>query len=828
MLKTLSLNGTWRLRWSDGPRGRLEYAGNEETDETRYIDAEVPGEVHMDAWKAGWIDDPYVGLNCLAARWIESCYWSYRRHFEAPDAAVEGRAWLNFEGLDYAATLLLNGMEVGRHQNAFYPCRIDVTGKLRPGRNLLTVHVEGGLIEAADKPADGWVHPAFFDGRLTKRHWLRKPQCQFGWDWSTRFINAGITGPVALEWTAAPVRLDRLVPLVDAAPDLRTGRVCARLFVEGLTTESIAGELTAELVETGARSSVPVEIEPGLGRYEVTLEQPDPRLWWPAGHGEQPLYTLHVSLRVGDMIVGEKTARIGFRHVRVNQEPHPEGGRYFVIEINNKQIFVKGGNFVPGDMIFARMNRDRYDRLTDLALEANFNFLRVWGGGLYESDDFYELCDEKGVLVWQEFIFACGRYPATDQAFHDNVTKEAVFNIRRLAGHPSLVAWCGNNEMEWESWGKEPYDKGVVFPDYSLFHLTLPRLLAEEDPTRYYQPSSPFSPDGAYPNRDDMGNQHPWSVGFGNTDFRDYRKMICRFANEGGILGPTSLPTLDACLPEGQKHAASFAWQVHDNSVDSGAEPSPVDGMILQWLGQDIRAMSLEDIVYRAGLVQGEGLREYCENFRRRMFDSAAAVFWMFNDCWPAVRSWTIVDYYLRRTPAFAPVRRALAPIHVVVAQEGDEVVVFGINETDAAVNGDLRYGLFNLAGGYPIDRATGVSLPPNASVPLASLKMSDWKHPNESVAFGMLSDGESLLARNRLVRPFFKDLSWPEPGVTVRVEDGKAVFSSDTFVWGVCLDLDGERPLPDNFFDIYPGIPYSLPWPSETAPTVLRVGNLI
>jgi len=192
--------------------------------------------------------------------------------------------------------------------------------------------------------------------------------------------------------------------------------------------------------------------------------------------------------------------------------------------------------------------------LDDLAIEANFNLLRVWGGGLYESDDFYDLCDERGILVWQEFIFACGRYPGTDLEFVASVESEATFQIRRLASHPSLVIWCGNNEMQWIYTVKESLKKGVVLSDYGLFHLVLPRILAEEDPGRYYHPSSPFSPDIAKnPNDDESGDQHPWSIGFGENDFRKYRQMICRFPNEGGILGPTSLPTMLACLPEGQR-----------------------------------------------------------------------------------------------------------------------------------------------------------------------------------------------------------------------------------------------------------------------------------
>lgn len=828
MLKQLDLNGTWRAQWADGWRGVAENANRDNVDEAQCVDAQVPGEIHLDVWKQGWIKDPYTGTGCLAARWVEECFWSYRRFFDVPREACKGRAWLYFEGLDLVADIVLNGQKIGRHNNSFYPCRIEVTGKLKPGRNLLLVQLDGGLFHVAEKPVKGWGLTE--DAKLHKRHWLRKPQCQFGWDWSTRLINIGITKPVRLEWTADPARLDMFVPLVDLSADLKKGTVRGRLFVEGLADKPCRGRLTVAIPETGRKTTADVELKPGLNPVEACIEIDDPELWWPTGHGKQKLYTVRVSLSVDGKKIGERLARVGFRHVRINQDRHPDKGRYFIVEINGRKIFVKGGNFVPMDMILPRADRKRYDKITDLALEANFNMLRVWGGGLYESDDFYDLCDRKGILVWQDFAFACGKYPVQDEEFHNSVKDEARFNIRRLAPHPSLVAWCGNNEMEWGNWAWK-YDQGVVYPDYALFHLTFPRLLAEEDPGRYYQPSSPYSPDGLPPNADEAGDQHPWNVGIWGTDFRDYRKMICRFPNEGGALGPTSLPTMLACLPKDMRYVHSFAWQVHDNVfgvISNPNEPTFADKTFVQFLGKDPRKMSIEEFAYWGGLIQSEALREYCDNFRRRMFDSSSAIFWMFNDCWPATRSWTIVDYYLRRTPAFVAVRRALQPLHVVVAEERDEIVVFGVNERSQPWNGTVRYGLFNLAGGRPFDRTLPATLPPNSSSRIAAFKKRDWKAPSASAAFAMLLEGDTVAARNRLFLPFFKDLKWSVPRLKVRVDAGKAVFASDTFVWGVCLDLDGRKPMPDNFFDVYPGIPHVIPWRSSRKPEVRFVGNLV
>jgi beta-mannosidase len=408
------------------------------------------------------------------------------------------------------------------------------------------------------------------------------------------------------------------------------------------------------------------------------------------------------------------------------------------------------------------------------------------------------------------------------------VKREAAYQVRRLAHHPSLVVWCGNNEMEEGAyhWG---YEKGVAYPDYALFHMVLPVIVKQEDGTRYYQPSSPYSPDHESPRRDDMGDQHPWTVGFANTDFRDYRKMICRFPNEGGILGPTALPTVLACLPPGHERTTSFAWEVHDNGLAFEGDHSWPDAMLVQWLGKPIEAMTVEDFVYYGGILQGEGLTEYIRNFRRRMFSSASAVFWMYNDCWPATRSWTIVDYYLRRTPAFYPVRRACQPLSVALAHEAGQVLVFGVNE-GPDWQGKLRCGLFALGGGFPVDVRRSVSLPANTSTLIAEFDAAEWYRLGEKThgAFALLSQAGREVARDRLFLPFFKEMAWPKALVRVRREGDRAIFESDVFAWRICLDMDGEQVLPDNFFDVLPGIPTVLDWPPQLGePKILRVGNL-
>lgn len=813
MLQSLSLNGTWSVHFTDGQRGNSRSARQEMVETTRTLPANVPGEIHLDLMKAGLIDDIYRGLGHLRCAWVENYLWTYRRTFIAPaDTLGSAGVWLVLEGAEMFVEVYLNGEPIGRHGNAFYPCRINVTGKLKAGENLLTVRCDPGLWGVADRKSDGLSRGE--DEPLHKRYWTRRIQSQTSWDWSPRLMNCGIQGGARIEYLKQGdvLRLDQFTPLAQLSEDLQTGTVRARVFVENVSSAPV--HTAAHVQVAGVQVEKELTIPPGHSVHELSLTVPTPKLWYPTGHGDQPLYD--VTLKLGTHTASRK---IGFRHVRVRREKpqHCEAGETFVFEVNKKPIFCKGGNFVPCDLVTAAMTEQRYRTLLDLAQEANFNFLRVWGGGQYESDFFYDECDRRGILVWQDFIFACMKYPVHDQGFYDDVMVEARYNVRRLAPHPSLIAWCGNNELETALWNWGPFDKGHVMPDYGLFHYALPRMLGTEDPHRHYQPSSPFS-FHPHVNPDDPlhGDQHPWTIGFTDFDHRKYRTFLSRFPNEGGALGPTSLPTMQDCLAGSDGKLRNFHWLQHDNSIDGWREPSVLDTITQQWLGVKLTDLSLEQYTYVGGLIQGEALREYIDNFRRRMFNSSSAVFWMFNDVWPAVRSWTIVDWNLRRTPSFHPVRRACAPVSVVLAEtkEGGDIVVYGISELDMPLDVTLRFGVFTTAGEYLHDQTRPVVLSPNASVPIATIPSSVLTDPTRQIAFACLEKDGKPLARNKLILPLWKDLALREPRIETKASPGGTTLLSPHFVLGVCLDLDGNASPTDNFFDLYPHQPFTVDTP--------------
>ncbi len=820
MRGTVSLGGTWDLGFSDSLRGCPLHA-QDFAPRPGGLTAAVPGEVHLDLMRQGVLDNIYVGENIYKARWVEESLWTYRRTFDLPpEASGAARIFLRFEGLDYMARIFLNGTQVGAHDNAFTPCAVEVTGHMRPCENVLAVVLDSGLFSGADKPIGPYrTANAAPDTLLHKRMWLRKPQSSFGWDWSPRLVNVGIHGDVKLEWDDG-ARVEASSIRAEVAEDYAKGTVYARAAVAA--NADVPAKATLTVFDGGMQVAEVTRLftaKAGETELSIQAEVANPALWYPIGHGPQPLYTAVLRIEAGGAEVHKKRADVGFRSVVFDQSPHPVEGRYFRLFVNGVPVFCRGANLVPQDIIFAAVTPARQDALLSRALEAGMNFLRVWGGGVYESDYLYEACDRLGILVWQEFIFACATYPFTDRAFRENVEEEATYHVRRLSHHPSLIAWCGNNEIDW---GVQRLTGGAQFPDYALYHFVLPGIVKKEDPGRYYQPSSPYSAFAPGEDTDISGDQHPWAVGIWDGDFWRYRDTCCRFPNEGGFMGPNGLATLRAFLPEGQRRLHSRAFAAHDNMFGDFSPGASPDEWIRRWMGRDTADMPLAEYAYVGGFLQGEALTEYITNFRRRKPDCASAIFWMYNDCWPCARSWTIVDYYGRRTPAFYPVARAFRPVIVVVSMEGEEVTIHGVNDGMEAWQGEMTYGIAGVEG-YRARHTRAVTIPANASTVLEKFRWPEGDGRRGLFPFAWLSLNGNRVSAHRLLTERYHAYAWGEPCVTARMYAGGVELVADSFVPGVCLDLDGEETFSDNFFDLYPGEPYRVSTPFGWGPNAMR-----
>lgn len=838
MQHTLSLNGTWGLTYAEGTP--LSYTAEFSTVNPaplrRLMAAEVPEPVHRTLERHGLLDDPNYGMNSFKARWVEECFWIYRREFDVPPEALGSAviAHLAFDRLEMLAKISLNGEPVGSTANALVPHRIDVTGKLRPGKNTLIVELESGVFAYSDHP--GQIGCGGEMGWLTRRNWLRKAQHQSGWDWHARLQNVGILGDVRLEY--GPNALVTCISLVaEAADDLKSARITVRGEAQSW---GAAASLKLRIVETGDTVEESFELPAGDAECEVALTLDHPALWQPCGHGEPFRYTAEIEF-LGNRFI----RKFGVRKVVVNQAKHPGEGRYFILEINNEPVFCKGGNFVPADFYYSEVDGARYRELVRLAAEANFNLLRIWGGGIYVTQEFCDACDEAGILIWHDFIFACAKYPGEDEAFCRAVREEALSVVRALNHHPSLAIWCGNNELEVGNLEWPGYrDCHVGWTDHHIFHHLLAKVVCDEAPQTFYWASSPSSPDLRMPSDPTCGDQHPWKATLdtpGGTDFWTFRRYFDRFPNEGGILGCSTPATLRQFLPENEREIGSFSWDHHDNpfarlednfgTFSPERRPGHAYATVELWTGREVRKLGMEEYALLSGLLQAEGLEEYIRNYRRRMFSSASAIFWMYNDSWPVTNGWTIVDYYRRKKLAYAPVRRAFAPVAVVAVAEDDAVRIYGVNDNLAPWRGELRFGVFRTGGRLPFDRTVQAELAANASTVLAEFPKREWEKAgleNSGIFALLLSADGRTVADHRLFERRFHELGIvTEPEIRVSRNGGFARFEADVFVWKVCLDVDGEADLPDNAFDLLPGIPYEIPWPPEKAlPAVVAVGS--
>jgi beta-mannosidase len=827
------LSGKWKVTWNDGQHGPNNIDQfiriNPVKDLNRYMDVDVPMDLNIAMQKKGIVDDLNYGVNYLKSRWVAEQYWQYYREFDVSEDVVSKSVKLKFDRLDYSARIFLNGKLIGSHNNAFIPCVIDVTGKLKKGKNTITVGIGSGLYAVADKSMFDYNHAANLNVHLNKRHWLRKPQYQFSWDWNPILVNVGITGNVSLIWFDY-VRLNNIVPVIEMSDNLTSASVTVRSFIEG-TEDNNEFTVKATLVETGEKISIKTDIIKGINPYELKLNVDNPKLWWPVGQGNPNRYTLRVDIIKDGKVVDSGTRKIGFRKIEVDQSKHPVEGTYFTIKVNNRPVFMKGGNWVPADMIYSSVDRKRTEELVNLAEDANFNMLRIWGGGLFAGNDLLDLCDEKGIVVWHDFLFACSKYPGDDVDFYNNVKREVTWAAREFAYHPSLIVWGGNNELEWAAWDWGYTHAGKVIPDYIIYHHLIPSILKQENPTVFYWPSSPYSENNEKPNSPIYGDQHPWGVSLqkDGTNMWAYREYVDRFPNEGGVLGASSPATLRQFLPEDEQYIRSFTWEQHDNLMNFTTEEEGVTYRFVEdWFGVNYKNMSFDDYVFASALLQTEGLSEYINNYHRRMFSSSSAIFWMFNDSWPVTHGWTIVDYYLRKKLAYHPVRRAFSQVAVVVTAENDKINVYGINENQEKWKGKLQYGVFNTDGKLPFNKTINTTLQPNSSTLIATFDKIIFEKADfdKSGAFAVLEKDNANIAQHRLFLSRFKDITLLKPEINIDIKGDYAILSSPVFVWGVTLDIDGESDISDNCFDLIPGVPYIVKITNKNNLEVKTTGN--
>lgn len=634
------------------------------------IPAIVPGLVHTDLLAAGLIPDPFLDRNEHKVTWIGSTDWEYRTTFDwAPDG--HDRHDLVFDGLDTVARVTVNGEVIAETRNQHRTYRIDVTRLLREGENTLVVHFESPVAAADRASLEIGYRPHTYFHPFNA---LRKAACNFGWDWGLDAASAGIWKPVSLHsWSVA--RIAAVRPVVTVAGS--EGRVSVHVDVERSRPDA-----PIALLATVAGVERTLELSAGETSGMLDLSVADADLWWPRGYGEQPLYDLKVALLEGGEQIGDWSSRIGFRTIRVELEPDAEGTSFRFV-VNGVPLWIRGANWIPDDAFVTRVDRDRLSRRLDQAEFANMNLLRIWGGGYYESDDFYELCDERGILVWQDFLFACAAY-AEEEPLWNEVEAEARDNITRIMPHPSLALWNGNNENIWgfEEWGWEKRVQGRTWGMGYYLDL-LPGLVAELDPAGNYTAGSPWSGTPEIPANDpDHGSVHLWEL-WNRVDYPAYRDVSPRFVAEFGWQGPATWSTIQRAISDSPLTPESPGMIHHQKATDGNDKLT--DGLVAHLPLPD----DTEDWHWAMSLNQANAVTVAIEHFRSLSPRCMGSVVWQLNDCWP-VTSWAAVDGDERAKPLLYALRHVYADRLVTVQPRGERLVVAVLNDSPEALDGDL------------------------------------------------------------------------------------------------------------------------------------------
>ncbi len=652
MIEKTELHTGWTLSCNDTGRPGLP----------KNIPATVPGCVHTDLLAARLIPDPYLDVNEITNDWIGRCEWVYRLSFDAvPDEAMVQE--LVFDGLDTIATIRLNGEEIGRTFNQHRTYRFDVSGRLKAVSNELSVTFRSAYAYGAEMEKQYGYRPSNYPG---PGNLMRKMACNFGWDWGPTLVTAGIWRPVRLEsWDRARLAETRVSATLAGGDGVVTinARIAAQQDCQGCSIVTLIGGVS-HAVEVSAS---------GEASFQVTV--PSPQIWWPHHLGGQPLYPLSIELRdAGGHVLDRYAKEIGFRSIRLDTAPD-EHGSAFTFIVNDVPLFVCGANWIPDDCFPSRVTAERYAAQIDEAKAANINMLRVWGGGIFERDEFYEACDRAGMMVWQDFLFACASYPE-EEPLRGEVEAEVRDNVVRLMPHASLMVWNGNNENIWgfDEWGWRPIIKDGVSWGLGYYLDVLPKLCAELDPNRPYYPGSPYSGSmDIEPNDDRHGCKHIWDV-WNDVGWEVYRDYIPRFCSEFGWQAPPNWATLEESV-----HDAPLTPQSH--GVFHHQKATQGNEKLIRGLSGHLPVPeTMDDWHFATQLNQARAIRFAIEHMRSHRAICKGAIVWQFNDCWP-VTSWAALDSAGRRKPLWYAMQQAFDPRLLTIQPRGEKLAAVAINE---------------------------------------------------------------------------------------------------------------------------------------------------
>jgi beta-mannosidase len=797
----IELNQNWQFRQT--PAAGQNQAGD-------WMPATVPGDVHLDLLANKKIPDPFYRDNESSLQWIEKVGWEYQVLFQATPALLSrSHVDLVFNGLDGACQVSLNGVQILSPNNMFRIWRVPARAHLHAGSNTLRVVFPSSIDAAAAAAASD---PFRLQSKTEDKAYVRKAAYEYGWDWGPRFVTSGIWRPVKLEaWDKVRIA-DFALRQRDVSGEV--AHLDAEVEIEAANDGPVKVNLSYD--DSGRRVTIAaaMNVHAGINVIDLPVEIRQPRLWFPAGYGDQPLYQFTAQVGSGSQAADSRTVKTGLRTIELRRQLD-QSGRSFEFVVNGIPIFAKGANVIPFDSFPNRITSAVQRRILESARDANMNMIRLWGGGYYESDEFYEICDELGLMVWQDFMFGNDWQPGT-YAFKQNIEAEAEDQVRRLRNHPSIVLWCGNNETEMAfNWGPRPTlpddVRLLIWQDYlTEFSGILPAVVARLDAETPYWPSSPSADYEAVSPIFHSGDEHVWDVWHGLAPFSTYETHHSRFVTEFGFQSFPEMRTIEAFTePADRSSIFTPVMLAHQKNADGNS-------IIQQYRQRDYPApKDFASFLYVSQVLQAEGIKIGAEYFRRNRPETMGALFWQLNDCWP-VASWSSIDYFGRWKALQFYARRFFAPVLVSPQLESGSVKVYIVSDKTVSVPARLRVRLMDFDGRVLLDETNSVDV-----APLASKDYLDWPLKRLSDAGGAdtsrvvvaveLTAGGSQISRNLLYLAPVKDVHLRQANLRVETSGAKGSYtiriSSSVLARSVYLSFgDLDVKLSDNYFDLLPG----------------------
>ncbi len=789
---------------------------------TNWYPATVPGVVHTDLLQNKIIEDPFFRLNERGLQWIDKEDWIYETHFTlTADMEQKENLDLVFEGLDTYADVYLNEVCVLKADNMFRRWSVPVKQHIKEGDNVLKVYFHSPVkVDAPKWDALPYHYPASNDqsengGLLDKKIsvFARKAGYHYGWDWGPRLVTSGIWRPVYIRaWSDS-----RIDDVFIEQKQVNAGKAVIAGHVELSADKDINGALVTITDEATGKvlGKQQADLKKGTNQVTVDFTINKPKLWWSNGLGDPHLYRFRADVTADKELLDSKTERVGIRSLKVIHQPDKDGHTFY-IELNGRPVFAKGANYIPCDNFLPRVTPEIYKKTILAASDVNMNMLRVWGGGIYENDFFYDLCDEHGIMVWQDFMFACSMYPAEGELL-ENIRQEAIDNVKRLRNHACIALWCGNNECQdaWLGWGWrgeiEKQNKAYVDKIWAQYlqqyHVTLPEVVKEYAPETFYWPSSPFAFEGEVSGTTD-GDRHYWSVWHGKVPISDYDKEKSRFFSEYGFQSFPEFESVKRYAPDPED------WDIRSEVMMShqrGGEHA--NGLIETYLLNEYKKpRDFQAFLYMNHVLQGDAIKTAIESHRRQMPYNMGTLFWQHNDCWP-VASWASRDYYGRWKAQHYYARKAFEDILISPILEGDDLKVYAVSDRMKGTSGKLQLQVCRFDGTVVHDWNKSVSVPANDSracfsAPLAELLKDTAR--GEVYVRVVYTDKSGKVYDNNYYLGKQKEMNYPKVNLTtdVRPIQGgyEVTVAADKFARAVFISIaDNESVYSDNYFDIQP-----------------------